>query len=751
MSGAESNDSAPDAFERSFMVTERTEAEYVQPSSSMTGYHRRVTEHGSDPLIGTTVDGRYAVKDRLARGGMSTVYLATDLRLRRDVALKVLYPHLAEDPRFVQRFEAEAITAARLSHPHVVSVLDQGVDGSIAYLAMEYVRGRTLRDLLRERGTLPPRQSLALLDAVVEGLAAAHGAGLVHRDMKPENVLLSDDGRVKVADFGLARATSNHTATGTLVGTVAYISPELVTGAPSDARSDIYAVGIMLYELLTGRQPFEADLPINVAFQHVNGTVPPPSDVLPGLAEDIDELVQWCTAKDPEERPHDAAALLMELRHIRTTLTDEQLDFGAGGPAAPGLDNGPRGTPAYDAGRPPAGATEVISGTDAATSVIAAARDATRALPRNEPGAGRPADTGATSVIQHPRSAAGVPSAGTAAAATQLEARRPSSARQQKRDARAARKEWDREAQRPLESLESPGARRRGWILAIVLLLLAALLAAAGWFFGLGPGAAVTVPAFAGQPVQRAVQELASLGVDSTQREVFDEKLGRGAVVGSDPGAGTEIRKFQDVELLVSRGPELFAVPNVVGRGADDARAVLKEAQLAAGKTSEAYDESVPAGRVISQKPLPDKQVRRATQVALVVSRGPAPVDVPSIVGKPAGEAVRILESAGLSGRESGQEFSRGVPAGNVVSQAPAGGRLERGSEVEFVLSKGPRMVEVPNFVGKQLSDAQTELERLGFEVAVETPLGNFFGTVRSQDPADGEAEEGSTVTLVVV
>ncbi|MDN6179376.1 MAG: protein kinase, partial [Micrococcaceae bacterium] len=260
------------------------------------------------------IDGRYRIVERLAVGGMSTVYLATDIRLERNVALKILHPHLAEDPVLVERFRAEAITAAGFSHPHIVGVLDTGVDGHTAYLAMELVNGHTLRDLLKSQGRMAPRQALALLDAVVEGLAAAHAAGLVHRDIKPENVLLSNSGQIKLADFGLARAASNQTSTGNLIGTVAYVSPELVTGAPADARSDIYAVGIMLYEMLTGRQPFVAEAPIAIAYQHVSNDVPAPSLLLPNLAADLDELVEFCTRKEPEDRPQDAEALLGEIR-----------------------------------------------------------------------------------------------------------------------------------------------------------------------------------------------------------------------------------------------------------------------------------------------------------------------------------------------------------------------------------------------------------------------------------------------------
>ena len=231
----------------------------------------------SDALVGNLVDNRYQVQSRLARGGMSTVYLATDQRLERDVALKVLHPHLADDPQFLDRLGREAKAAARLSHPHVVGVLDQGEDGRLAYLVMEFIKGHTLRDVLNDKGALSPRLALALIDPVVEGLGAAHAAGMIHRDIKPENVLIADDGRIKLGDFGLARAISTSTSTGALIGTVAYISPELVLGKQADARSDIYSVGIMLYEMITGRQPFDGDVPIQVAYQHVNSTVAAPS------------------------------------------------------------------------------------------------------------------------------------------------------------------------------------------------------------------------------------------------------------------------------------------------------------------------------------------------------------------------------------------------------------------------------------------------------------------------------------------
>ncbi|OSM44373.1 protein kinase domain-containing protein [Nesterenkonia sp. PF2B19] len=301
----------------------------------------------SDPWIGTTVDGRYEIEDRVARGGMSTVYLARDARLGRHVALKVLFPHMAEDRKVVERFEQEARNAALISHPNVVQVLDQGQTRETAYLVMEHVPGATLRTLLK-RGPMTPRLALTYAEAILQGLGAAHRAGLVHRDIKPENVLVSRDGRIKLADFGLARAATHHSGTSTLMGTVAYISPELLSGEGADERADIYAVGILLYEMLTGVQPYTGDSPVRVAFQHVNSTVPAPSSTVPGLSSALDEIVRAATRPAVEERPKHADELLALVVRCREGLTNEELDHqpvGADHPAEelrPGAD--PAGT-----------------------------------------------------------------------------------------------------------------------------------------------------------------------------------------------------------------------------------------------------------------------------------------------------------------------------------------------------------------------------------------------------------------------
>ncbi len=274
-------------------------------------------------MVGRLIDGRYQVRSRIARGGMATVYLATDLRLERRVAIKVMHGHLADDNQYKARFIQEARSAARLAHPNVVNVYDQGQDADTAYLVMEYLPGITLRDLLNEHPMLTTEQAMDIMEAVLSGLAAAHRNGIVHRDLKPENVLLADDGRIKIGDFGLARAATAQTAAGNaLLGTIAYLSPELVTRGVADARSDIYAVGIMLYEMLAGEQPFKGEQAFQIAQQHANDTVPTPSSKNSRIPAELDELVLWATARDPEQRPRDAKAMLEQVQETRRLISE---------------------------------------------------------------------------------------------------------------------------------------------------------------------------------------------------------------------------------------------------------------------------------------------------------------------------------------------------------------------------------------------------------------------------------------------
>lgn len=713
-----------------------------------------VQEYTSDALVGTLVDNRYLIRSKLARGGMSTVYLATDQRLERDVALKVLHPHMAGDPQFLDRLGREAKAAARLSHAHVVGVLDQGEDGPLAYLVMEYIKGHTLRDVLKEKGALTPRLALALIDPVVEGLGAAHAAGLIHRDVKPENVLIADDGRIKIGDFGLARAITTTTSTGALIGTVAYLSPELVMGRQADARSDIYSLGIMLYEMITGRQPFDGEVPIQVAYQHVNSSVGAPSALVPGLAAELDELVQWCTANDPDKRPVDGNALLSELRHIRTNLTDAELDVrppaalpSAGAAAAAGT--------AGEAAAQAAGQhTELLGRTPQPTEVISHRSNPTTVLagtPR--PPASRPAAlppsgsrSGAYGPLSAPEEQDFVP------ADDAPDNQRAASKRAQRKQDRDEEKARQRAAATPSRSLRPGNPRRRGLAWILLLVLVALLAAGAGWFFGMGPGSPGTIPQLANKTVAEAQQLLRTAGFQSTTRDVFNDDVPPGLVVGSEPPAGQVIRKFEPISLAVSKGPEQFPLPELTGKSLDAAKTALNGAGMALGTVTETFDESAAAGTVLAQDPATGTPARHGTPVALTVSKGPQPIAVPDVRGQAQEAAVEAVRAAGLRAVVAPERvFDRETPEGDVVSQDPGSGNLPKGGQVTLTISKGPKLVNVPSFIGKQATEARKELERLGFEVEVENLFGGFFGTVRDQDPKNTKAPEGSVVTLKVV
>ncbi|MBP1235052.1 serine/threonine-protein kinase [Arthrobacter sp. PvP102] len=705
----------------------------------------------SDPLVGTLVDNRYRVQSRLARGGMSTVYLATDQRLERDVALKVLHPHLVNDGNFLDRLGREAKAAAKLSHAHVVGVLDQGSDGHTAYLVMEYIKGHTLRDVIKEKGALSPRLALALIDPVVEGLGAAHAAGLIHRDIKPENVLIADDGRIKVGDFGLARAVTTSTSTGALIGTVAYLSPELVLGRQADARSDIYSVGIMLYEMITGSQPFDGDVPIQVAYQHVNSSVEAPSAVVPGLAAEVDELVQWCTARDPEQRPVDGNALLSELRHIRTNLTDAELDLQppaaiAAVAHAPSELRPPAHPPTSrpSEARSPArqDQTEILSAGQHPTEIINRQSNPTTVLSAGR----RPGQFGALAAPAEPEPAFGDPGDDGPDTAVPLSKRA-----QRKLDREAARAE-SKAASTPVRSLREGNPRRRGLLWIIILVIAALLATGAGWFFGMGPGSPGTIPRVANKTVAEAQQLLGTAGFQSTTKDVFDDDIRAGLVVGTEPEAGREIRKFQMVSLFVSKGPQLFPLPGVSGKSLDEAKNQLNSAEMALGTVTETYSETEPAGTILAQDPAAGTPARRGTPVSLTVSKGPEPIPVPDVRGQEQGAAVKALEAAGLKAVISPETVNdKKVPKGAVVAQEPSNGTLTRGATVTLTVSKGPKLVNVPSYIGKQANDARKALEKLGFEVRVNNILGGFFGTVRDQDPVDTQVPEGSVVTLTVV
>jgi serine/threonine-protein kinase len=636
-----------------------------------------------DPLVGRLLDGRYRVEARIAVGGMATVYRAVDTRLDRVLALKVMHPTLAADGTFVERFIREAKSVARLAHPNVVQVFDQGTDGGYVYLAMEYVSGCTLRDVLRERGALQPRAALDILEPVLAALGAAHRAGFVHRDMKPENVLIGDDGRVKVADFGLVRAVDTVTSsTGAVLGTVSYLAPEQIEHGTADPRVDVYACGVVLYEMLTGAKPHQGDSPAQVLYRHLNEDVPPPSAAVPGLAFELDELVASATARNPEIRPHDAVALLAETRRARGALTDEQLDA-----------------------VPPQALADAHDNADDRTSVLPRSLSV-RPLPVNE-------DDEVTDTFHR---------------TSRLEPPPPEPARR-----------------------GGPGLRR-GPLAIVVAVLLALGVGAGVWY--INSGQFTKVPPLLEKTEAQAKDRLADAGLDlGDVKHAYSDTVERGAVISTDPAAGTRIRSHDSVSLTVSDGPETVKLADLSGYRLDRARSVLKQDGLEPGMVTRAFSEDVPKGFVVSTGPKAGTKVRAGSAVALTVSKGRA-VDVPDVTGEDLDDARADLAEAGLKVKVAAEKVtSDDYEAGQVARQSPAdGGRVAEGDTVTLTLSKGPEMIEVPDVVGDHVDDARDELEAAGFEVDEDRGLLGLFGdTVKSQSVEGGDtAPKGSTITLTI-
>ena len=619
----------------------------------------------SDPLVGRLLDGRYAVRSRIARGGMATVYLAVDQRLERDVAVKVMHAGLSADEDFVRRFIREARSAARLSHPGIVQVFDQGEDDGIVFLAMEHIAGRTLRDLMRERGPLSAREALDVLEPVLDALAAAHRAGIVHRDIKPENVLLADDGRVKVADFGLARAVSTSTVasqTGVLLGTVAYLAPEQVERGVADARSDVYAAGVLLFEMATGSKPFEGETALQVAYQHVHDDVPAPSTRAPGVAPLVDHIVLTAAAHDPDERPNDARELLIIVREARRRATDDDLDRRPQGHhAAPASGR--------DAATVTIGARPALDHRNGDTGLIAV--HAPRASRRNRGrvvlllvllaagllgvggwyvGAGPGAYTSVPAVV-------GLPAADAQAELTRAQLRSTVIEQFSETDP----------AGRVISADPRSRVRKNGSVTLVV---------------SRGPERH-PVPAVAGQPEAAAREALANNGLSvGPVTRAYDEKVAAGRVVSSDPAVSTQLRSGTAVTLVVSRGRRPIAIRSYVGTAADQAAAALAKAGLRV-RTRQVFDDTVAEGDVVSQLPASGTGFA-GTQVALVVSKGPELVSVEPVIGRQIGEATRLLQAQGFT---VVVQKAFGGFFGTVRFQTPSGGaRVKPGATITLTV-----------------------------------------------------------------
>ncbi|MCX5260295.1 Stk1 family PASTA domain-containing Ser/Thr kinase [Streptomyces canus] len=599
-----------------------------------------------DPLVGQVLDGRYRVDARIAVGGMATVYRALDTRLDRVLALKVMHPALAADGSFVERFIREAKSVARLAHPNVVQVFDQGTDGSYVYLAMEYVAGCTLRDVLRERGALQPRAALDILEPVLAALGAAHRAGFVHRDMKPENVLIGDDGRVKVADFGLVRSVDTVTSTtGAVLGTVSYLSPEQIEQpGTADARVDVYACGVVLYEMLTGDRPHDGDSPAVVLYKHLHEDVPPPSAVVPGLPYELDALVASATARTPDLRPYDAVALLAQTREAHGRLSADQLDA-----------------------VPPQALSAEYAGAENRTSVIPRTLTVPRLLPVNEdePVYHR------TSRLESPplppsrrgRSSGGprrgpllivaaiLLALGLGAGVWYINSGQFTQvpALLTKTEAQAR----DRLDEAGLETGKVTYAYsdtvKRGTVISTDPGVGARIRNNDSVSITVSKGPeTVKVPDVQGDALSNARTRLKAEGLQPgmVTRE-FSDDVPKGFVISTDPEDGTTLRAGSAIALTVSKGAPVD-VPDVTGEDLADARADLTEAGLKVKIATTRVNSEYDAGQVAKQTPVGDSQAADGDTVTLTISKGPEMIEVPDVTGDSVDDAKTELEAAGF-------------------------------------------------------------------------------------------------------
>lgn len=598
----------------------------------------------NDHRVGSLLEGRYQVRRLIARGGTATVYEGLDERLERPVALKIMHPHVADDPSFVARARREAKSAARLHHPNVVAVLDQGhtADG-VLYLVLEYVDGPTLRDVVAHEAPMTPRRTLDLLIPVLRGLTQAHRIGLVHRDVKPENVLLTRGGQVKVADFGLTRAVDEHTTSTTVMGTVGYAAPELVGDGPVDQRSDVYAVGIMAYEMLTGSRPYTGTA-LQVATAHVSRDVPAPGGLAQGVPAALDEFVLRATSRDAAQRPADAAALLDLALAIRRSLP-EQIDppslrdtdtvvLGGGSHASTAAAAVAGGALASAAGGDAAEApTQALGGVPTEALGDAGAdptgENATTPLgTQHTHGMGRPGERGAGAPILP----AFEPDATGTIAMTQV-----GSTAHRSRDT-------------PRVRLNPQPPALHLAVGAVVFALLLSVAGFLGWWLGSAPGtASATVPAVAGQDTATAERALNSAGISNVGvRSTTSPEVPQGIVIATDPGASTTVRGIEQVNLVVSEGPARVSVPTVVGSAGDDARAAITGAGLRVGEISREYSAQA-VDTVLGQSPAAGTSVDEGTTVALTLAADTPQGAPPNVVGQDADSARQSLEEQGYT------------------------------------------------------------------------------------------------------
>ena len=684
---------------------------------------------------GIFLGNRYQVLSKIGAGGMADVYKGKDTMLNRFVAIKVLKKEYREDENFVRKFRSEAQAAAGLLNPNIVNVYDVGEDRGLYYMVMELVEGITLKEYIERKGRLSHKEVISIAIQMCTGIGAAHAANIIHRDIKPQNIIISRDGKVKVTDFGIAKATTSNTISSNAMGSVHYSSPEQARGGFSDAKSDIYSIGITLYEMATGRVPFDGDSTVSVAIKHLQEEITPPSEYVPDIPYSLEQIILKCTQKNGERRYSNTSDLIQDLKRslvdpdgdfvvippLRSAdtviITDEELDnirdsyddeyddeydddeydddeydddeydhdeYG---------DDDEYDDDEYD--RKKRGSEEVnprMNKVMKILTIVVAVIIVFIAIFAIGKAAGIFKGFGSGITAEESEDKVKVPNV---IGKTEEEAEKILN--DKKLGFRVVTRKESKKYEKGLVIEQSVEAGEKVKKNTTIEVVISSELV----------GDQITVPSVAGMDEAEAQKKLEAEGLKvGTSEAVYSDQYEEGVVIGTTPAAGSKVSEDTEIVMQVSKGSEKISVPNVVGKSDSDAQSMIKSAKLKVGTVTYEYDDSVAEGKVVSQSVAGGKKVSAGTTIDIVVSRGKKPeekVSVQSFVGRDEEELLDWAYANGLNASKQSEEYSNNYPEGMIISMTPSSGNVSKGSTIEYVLSLGPKSS------GSGGSDSETE------------------------------------------